>query len=422
MAATLVTVRILLQSLGAERYGVWMTISGTASYLIYADLGLGNGLQTAVARADGRSDLIAARKAVANTAAMLTAIAMVFTVGFLALYPVVPWQRVFNVSTPEAASVAGPATAVFILLTLLALPLNVILRIHIGYQQGFVNSAWTSGGQAIALVAIWYAANASPYLPLLVALLVGGPLLAQIVSGVRLFGWERPWLRPQEGDITRDECLTLARAGGQYFVGQAVSVAVLFADTIVIAQVFGASAVPAFAIPARLFGLASMVIVMAVSPFWPAYAEATARGDYKWAARALRRSVTASLLVATGLSASLAFAAPTIVTWWVGKEWMPNASLLASLAAQTIVYSVAMTLGTFLNGVGALRIQMVAAVAFAAIGIPLKIVFAKSFGVAGAPLSTAAAQLVLWVIPLALHVRAYLAEQSPRPADENAIL
>jgi len=53
-------------------------------------------------------------------------------------------------------------------------------------------------------------------------------------------------------------------------------------DNIVIAQIIGAAAVAVYAIPQKMFSFIEVVASMAVSPLWPAYGEALARGDVRW--------------------------------------------------------------------------------------------------------------------------------------------
>src|SRR5208337_4634406 len=105
---------LTLQYLGTERYGLWMSITSVVSLLVFADLGMGNGLLNAIAAAHGRDDIESEQKYVSSAFFVLFGIA-VFLLGLFGLaYPFVPWPRVFNVSSPLAAREAGPAVVVFL--------------------------------------------------------------------------------------------------------------------------------------------------------------------------------------------------------------------------------------------------------------------------------------------------------------------
>ena len=67
----LISVPLTVHYLGAERYGLWMTISSTIAFLTFADLGLGNGLLNAVSKANGLDDQADATTAVSSAFFML---------------------------------------------------------------------------------------------------------------------------------------------------------------------------------------------------------------------------------------------------------------------------------------------------------------------------------------------------------------
>lgn len=68
----LISVPLTVSYLGAERYGLWMTISLVIAILVFADLGLGNGLLNAVSEANGRDDREAAREYMSSAFFMLS--------------------------------------------------------------------------------------------------------------------------------------------------------------------------------------------------------------------------------------------------------------------------------------------------------------------------------------------------------------
>src|SRR5580693_5619124 len=67
MAGPLITVPIVIRYLGQEQYGLWMTVTSLIGMFIFADLGLGNGLMTAISQADGRGDTQESRRCIAST-------------------------------------------------------------------------------------------------------------------------------------------------------------------------------------------------------------------------------------------------------------------------------------------------------------------------------------------------------------------
>jgi hypothetical protein len=146
MLTLLISIPLTLNYLGAERYGLWITISSLIAVLGFADLGMGNGLLNAVAEANGRNDQKAAESYVSSAFYILTGIALFLGVIWLMVYPHVSWSWLFNVITPKAMAEAGPATSIFIWCMLINLPIGLIQKIYDGYQEGYINGLWRAGG------------------------------------------------------------------------------------------------------------------------------------------------------------------------------------------------------------------------------------------------------------------------------------
>src|SRR5262249_37589933 len=133
----LISVPITMKYLGAERYGVWMTVSSAVILLVFADLGLGNGVVNAGSPADGSDNRRRAHEVVSNAFFLLAGLAVGIAALFAALFPLVSWHVVFNVTSP-AARLELPATvAVVFGCFVISLPLGLVQRVQIGYQEGY---------------------------------------------------------------------------------------------------------------------------------------------------------------------------------------------------------------------------------------------------------------------------------------------
>jgi hypothetical protein len=108
----------------------------------------------AISEAHGQDDRRAAERFVSSGFFMLIAVALLILAGFAAVYPFIPWERVFNVQSPRAIQEAGPAIAVFIVCFLANLPLGVVRQVQLGYQEGFATSLWESAGRVLGLAGL----------------------------------------------------------------------------------------------------------------------------------------------------------------------------------------------------------------------------------------------------------------------------
>ncbi len=410
----LVSVPLALGYLGTERYGMWLTISSFIVILRFADLGLGNGVLNMISATEGKDEQSMAQRYVSSGFFMLCGIAFLLATLFLAAYPLVDWPQVFNVSSNQAQTEANSAVIVFAICFLLGLPLGLVQRIHFGYQEGFVNSAWLALGNLLGLGGVLLVIHLQAGLPWLVLMLAGAPVLALLLNGIILFRFRRPWLRPRWEFVESDAVRRLLDLGGAFFVLQ-VAVAVTFSsDNIVAAQVLGAEAVSDYGVPMRLFMTVSLLVGMALQSFWPAYGEAIARQDIRWVRRTLTRSLVATVAVSTFPALFLILFGRPLILWWTAGEIETSLVLLTGLAIWTVLSATGNALAMFLNGANIIRFQAICAVLLMVAALAAKIFFARRFGVPGIVWGTVGAYVLFTVLPMALYIPRLLKTMSQR--------
>jgi len=395
----IISVPLTIGYLGVERYGLWMTISAVVAMLGFADFGLGNGLLNVLSHAHGRDERGTARAYVSSAFFMLSAIGLAVLLTLAVVYPLVPWPRFFNVSTALAAREAGPAVAVVIACFAVALPLGVVDRIQIGYQDGFINNLWSCAGSLLGLILLVVAVVHRASLPWLVLAVSGAPALVAIGNGAILFGLQRPWLRPRLADATWKALRTVSALGIYFFVLQLAVVIAYASDNLVVARVLGAAAVAQYAVPYRLFAIPSIMLTTLLGPLWPAYGEAVARGDSQWVRRTLFRSIKWSVLFSSAASVLLIFFGRWIIFWWAGPQIRPSTMLLVGLGVWTTLGTLGQTIAAFLNGINVLRFQAVTGILMALCNLGLSIILARTWGVAGVIWGTVIAYAALVTLP-----------------------
>lgn len=416
-AVSLLTVPLTLGYLGVERYGMWMTISSLIAFLAFTDLGIGNGLLTAIANATGRGERAAEMRYAASATWMLVVVGVVVAIGVVGLTSVVSWADMFNVSDSVAREEAAPAMLAFGVCYAAGLPLSAVSQIRYGHQEAYVNSAYGAAGSVLGLLLVLAAINLQLGLPFLVVALMGAPLVASLVNAAVLFGRQRPWLLPRPSRVHAPTALALLRSGGQFLILQLAVAAAFYSDSLIVARVIGPQAVAEYSVATKLFLVPTVLVAAAVGPLWPAYGEAYARGDVPWLRRTLQRSLTLVLSITVPLSLLLAIAAEPILQLWIGGAVMPPTLLVAGIATWTVLSAVGTSLAMLLNGLHILRFQIATAVVMAALNVSLSIFLAGRIGVAGVILGTVIAYPISTLVPLGVYVRRLLRrlERSPGP-------
>lgn len=394
----LVSVPLTVSYLGAERYGLWMTLSSLIALFSFADLGIGNGLVNSLAEAQGRGDREAAVGAVSSAFVLLMGVAVVLLAGFAIVHPFTPWSQLFRVSSSVAANELNPSIVLIVTCFVVNIPLGLVERVRMGYQEGFANSLWQSLGSLGGLLLVLLAIRCEAGLPWLVLAMAGTPVVATACNAVHQFFWRRPWLRPRLRSLDRRSMVRLAHLGGQFLVIQILTAAGLASDNLIIARLHGVANVAGYAVVQKLYSLALLPQFM-VAPLWPAFGEAIARQDFDWARRALRRAVVLSVTLAALIAVPLFFSGQHLVSWWAGAELLPSRLLLAGFTCQMILGAYGGAMTAFLNSSAALGRQVLFYGFASVTAILLKIVFAAWWQIDGVSWATVLAYGLFYAIP-----------------------
>ena len=375
-------VPITLPYLGAERYGVWMTLLSLVALIGITDFGMGNALVSIVARLDTKRDAAAAGRYVSTAVALSTVIGLGLGAIAVVVFPFVPWESVFKVASGPIASEAGKATAVLLVIYLINLPAGIVGPVRRGFQEGYANAWWETVASVVTVAAVALAVYGDAGLVAVMAAAAVAPLLTNLANWVLLVR-RRPALRPNLRNVTRAEARSLSRAGGLFFVLQIAIVVGFTSDNFVAAQVLGPDAVTDYSIPSRLALAGMSLIAIFVTPLWPAFAEALARSDHAWVIRVLRRSVATATVVAAGGALVFIAAGKPIIRAWTRGEVDPGWLLLIGLGLFIVLGTIGTAVSMFLNAAHVVGLQVVCATLMAVSNISLSIFLAGRIGVAG---------------------------------------
>jgi len=423
LAVLLISVPLTLHYLGAERYGMWMTIISFTTLLAIADLGMGTGIQNAVSRADGAGDHETAQGYVSSGFFMLAGVSAGILLLFFAVYRLLPWARLLNVHSAQAVAEAGPTTAVFAVCFALNVVVGVVQNVQKGYQEGFNSSVWQCAASLLGLACVLVALHQRAGLPFLVLAAVGAPIFGLACNGVWLFTWRHRWLRPALARVSWSTCRQLFQVGMAFLVLQLGYAVAFSSDNLIVSHVLGASRVAEYSICVRLFSVVTLLVSAFVSPLWPAYTEAHARGNIAWIQNTVRRSALAALAVGGLLSAGLAVFGQTIVHHWAGHKVVPSLSLLWGMAAWVTLDTLRATVSNLLNALYVLKFQAYLFMVLAVVSIAAKIVVGRSLGLEGIMWAGVITYLLCFIGPSVIYtvrVLARLGHPATAPAAGTA--
>jgi O-antigen/teichoic acid export membrane protein len=400
LSASLITVPLTAGYLGAERYGLWMTVLSVAGLLGMADLGIGSGVMTLLAETHGQGDRLLARKLVSNAFCVLASIGALLVALTCALHATIPWARVIGLRGEEA----GPAAVVAIACFGVGLPLGIAHRVLTAYQEGYSAGLWQMLGSLLSFACVLLAVVMKSGIVGLVLAVSGTPLLASLITCYAVFQHRMRWLRPRVRDLDRRCCRDLIRTSGLFFVLQVAGNIGYGSDAVVLAHVCGGVAVAEYSVATKLFSIPQTLFGYVLAPLWPAYGEAIAKGDITWVKRILRRSILLGLVTMVMSAGALVLIGQWFVLRWTGGKISVSFPLLVALGIWSISIALSGPLAMFLNGAKVVGFQVVTASCMAVVNILLSIVLARSFGVSGVVFGSIISQLLTTLIPIRLYL------------------
>ncbi len=409
---------MVVRALGADGYGLWTTITSISSFLVFADLGLGNGLVAVIAEAHGKRDRQAAIAAVSTAFFALLAMAAALSLVTATIAPLVPWAGLLRLSQSRLAPETGSAVVWFLAIQLANLPALVAQKVQIGYQEMHWTNTWQVVGSILSFAGVLVAARNGLGLVSFIVLFSMGPLAGQIMASFVLFKWLRPWLRPRLAAVHWGSVRDLSGTGGIFVLLQLLAVLGNSTDQIVLTRYLGLAAVAEYSLAQRLFSGASMIQFF-LTPLWPAFGEAVASGDHIWARKALLRTLWISLTLAAVGASAIALLASPVSTAWVPQIQRATPLLLLGFVAVALVGAYGGTMSVFLNNRKTIRAQLwfYAPSSFGALAG--KIWLVKTLGISGVLWGTFLGYGLIYTYPSWRLAQKTLEELKTRPAELN---
>lgn len=403
IAGTLVTVPVVLSELGDVRFGALVLVTQLATLLVFSDLGLGNGLVTALATALAAGDRTRARALVSSTWYLLIGVMLLGGVVFAVATLFVDWASVLGVNGVAARDITA-SVVVFAALFLIGLPASISQKIHLAHQEGWQANVWQTLGAVLTILSTVACVVASADLPWFVAAAVGGAVVSAVLNSAWLF-LRRPGLRPRRSDV-HTEVVRFIFGSGVLFLVLGMAGAVAYqTDALVISHLLGPEEVTTYNLALRLFLIPGLIVSFLVAPLWPAFSDAFARQDMAWAWQTLRRAVVWGAWVTVPGAVLLVLFGQQLMDLWVGEgEVTIPALLLVALGLLTALNALTGPVAMYFNGAHIVKFQVVCAIAMAVSNIVLSISFTRWLGVAGPVWGTVVAQTVCITVPSLIYM------------------
>jgi O-antigen/teichoic acid export membrane protein len=391
--------------LGAERYGVWATISTTAVWLNLLDLGIANTLTNQISSAYALEDKRAAGRAFTN--ALLVAVVVVGLAGgaCFGLWSRVDWNSVFNVGPTVGRTEVAQTVAAALVVLLPSVVANLGSRVLAGYQEIHLNSLMSGTGSLAGVAGLAAGIWLHVSMPILFLLSVGAGCCVNVVSLALVITCYKPWLMPRLEFFDLGVAKDLLGSGWSFFLIQAAGLVVFSSDNLLVSHYCGAAEVTPYSVTWRFVGLAAIAQSLLFPALWPAYAEANARGDFAWIRKTFATVMKGTMALNLAAVACMTLVGRILIRWWAGPAAVPTLALLSMMGLWAIIHGFMGVESCLLAALNRTREQALLSVATAAVNLTLSIVLVHRIGSVGVIAGTVLSYLLVLVVPQSLLVR-----------------
>lgn len=379
MAASFIMVPVLLEWLGAEKYGVWLTIQAVMGWFVLFDLGLGNGLRNKMAEALAKGEHSQVRIYVSTAYAIISLISAGLMLLYALVYYHIDWVWVFNAPQVIADDLRRTMTLVYIFFCL-QFVFQLVKMIWMADQRPALSALVNMVATVISLVLIYLAVRFyEPHLEWVAWAVSGSNMVLLLAANWWVFGGKYKKYRPSFSLIRREHIKSLTGIGVQFFILQGAALIVFATDNIIISQVIGPEEVPAYNIAYKYFNLVMVAFTLITVPYWSAFTDAFHQNDKEWIRNTIKLLNKIWVFLVFGILIML-LGAPLVYEIWVGDAVEIPFNLSLSFALFVALSSGVAIYSNFLSGVGKIRLSIYHAVFVSIINIPLSLLLAGPLG------------------------------------------
>lgn len=350
-------VPLTLTCLGSYKNGVWLTISSILVWIDQMDIGLGNGLRNKLAIHMAHQQYEEARQIVSSTLAMLICIVVPL---LLILWALIAYGDVYGMLNVDPELIPELRTALTAAVTLVCMTfvLKFIGNVYMGMQLPAVSNLLLALGQTVALIltALLYYTDQASFTAIVIAN-TAAPLLVYLIAYPYTFFKQFPMLRPSLKWVKMGAAMELGNLGVKFFWLQVAALIQFATANILISRFFTPEMVTPYQIAYRYVSIVMIAFTVICMPFWNATTDAYERGDMDWIRRSSRRMNWMTMMI-LGLLVVMVIISPWVYDIWIGDRCEVPMGMTAMMALYIFLMVLSLRYSYFLNGVGALRLQL----------------------------------------------------------------
>lgn len=382
-------VRLSLDYLGINNFGIWSVILSILNWIVFFDFGIANGVKNKVAQSRAVNNVDKTRALISTGYIALFAFCFLTYSLLFALSSYIDWQAVFS-SQLYSNDFFVTLIRLSLFFILFNFWLTLINQLVNAYQQSSLTVFSQFCSLVISVILLLYISNIYGANLLYMALIYGVSISTGNLIITFKFFKQHQVIRPYLKSFSIIHVKSIFALGGRFFILQLIVLFILSTDKILIANLLGVEAVSSYEVIYRYFSLLLVFHTLINAPLWPMYTDAYYKKDYKWLLKSIRR-LDVLLFAYLGGIIILSLSGEYILSIWIDNEKLViSFSNFLFIGGMIIMYLFYTSYAYLSNGIEKTKLQLYAGLFGAGINIPLTILFVKKFnmGINGVALAT----------------------------------
>jgi len=376
IVVSFLTVSFSLKLLDTNKYGIWLAISSTVSWISILDIGLANGLRNKVAEYLAIKNYEEAKIAVSSTYAILFIIVIPVLLFFGVVLKFANWNSIFNTKLDERELGLTVATVfVGLLMQFFLKPISSILQ---GDQKIYKSNLIQLICNFIPLIPI---ICFSKYLRgSMVALAIAQtilPVCVLIVYTILLFKTQYATISPSLRKVNLAKSKSLFGLSFAFFIVQIAGVFLYSTTELIITREFGGPDVTLFNLLFKYFSTTGLILSIILATYWSAFTNAFALNDFTWIKTSIKKLVRVACLLLAVTLLQLLLVGP-VFKIWVGEKIQVPFTLSLVMVIYFCITLFTSVYSMVLNGTGKVRVQAIVSLATAILHIPVVLFFIRT--------------------------------------------
>jgi len=380
MFTMLALVSVSIKYLGKLNYGVWITISSMIGWMGMFDFGLAHGLRNKLTEALAKKDYKNAKSLIISTYVFLFFISFIILIILLLLINNLNWKNFLNLPNNFNMGLFYKILilfSIFFVLQFTLKPINAILQ---AIQWPSIIQVIGTFNSIIIFILIYvaYISNLSPALFYYVLIMGIIPNIGFLLITLYIF-YKLKYLRPSLEYFHIKSVKLVSGLGISFFIIQLSLIVVNSSDNIIISHLFGPNEVTLYNVIYKYFSILIITFNVIMAPFWSAITDAYVKKEFNWIKKTIK-ILLFFLLIEAIIVLMMVMYSEKIIHIWIDKNFFVSKQLVILMGLYTISLGVLTIFSYFSNGIGKIKIQMIAYIIASIVNIPLSIYFGKFLG------------------------------------------